>query len=431
MITMNKNKKAYIIASFVILIGAVFILLGNLIEKQESSLNSILSNNLEKLQGNDRSDVDLDISTSKEKFSYELLADNLVIPWGMVFLPNGNLLVTERPGRVRIIIDGKLQAEPVAVIDKAIEFGEGGLLGIELHPDFDQNGYVYLYYTYKEENGNTLNRVVRMTFDGSSLQNEEIIVDSIPGAQFHNGGRIKFGPDGYLYITTGDAQNTSLSQEKTSLAGKILRVTDTGEPVSDNPFGDEVYSYGHRNPQGITWDDSGNLWSTEHGRSGNASGYDELNLIIKGANYGWPDIEGDKRTDEMLPPILHSGPDKTWAPGGVASLNNSLYFVGLRGSALYKVDFKQDSINTNISQQDIVNNNSLDQLNKQDQLDEYNKLLNENKSTITEIFKDEFGRIRDIVVGPDNNLYIATSNLDGRGKPNLNDDKIFRVIVDK
>src|SRR3989304_7661774 len=184
-----------------------------------------------------------------------VIAENLDTPWAIAFLPDQSMLVTERRGRIRVVnSDGQLEAQPVAELNQVEEIGEGGLLGITTHPNFSTNNYIYLYYTYMESGGNTLNRVARMTFKDRQLTDEQIIVDRIPGASNHNGGRIKFGPDGYLYITTGDAQNPSQAQDINSLAGKILRVDENGNPAGGNPFGNRVYSYGHRNPQGLTWD---------------------------------------------------------------------------------------------------------------------------------------------------------------------------------
>ena len=251
-------------------------------------------------------------------------------------------------------------------------------MGAVLHPDFESNHYIYFYYTYSSNNDDTLNRVVRMTFENDKLSDEKIIVDSIPGAANHNGGRLKFGPDKALYITTGDAQNPSMAQNSNTLSGKILRVATDGKPT--------VYSYGHRNPQGLVWDGQGQLYATEHG----PSTLDEFNKIQQGKNYGWPEIQGDEATSGMETPLLNSG-NNTWAPAGLAFYNGSFYFGGLRGQALYKVT--------------IVNG----------------------RPELKEYFKNEFGRIRDVVLGPDNMLYITTSNQDGRGNPKTGDDKIIRV----
>lgn len=322
----------------------------------------------------------------------EAVAIDLDTPWGVVFLPDKSLLVTERPGRVRLIDSaGNLQASAVDNPLKVKEIGEGGLLGITLHPDFSVNNYIYLYYTYEGAGDDTKNRVVRMIYQNGRLTEGRVIVDEIPGSANHNGGRIKFGPDGYLYITTGDAGNPSEAQKTDALGGKILRVDDAGQPVPDNPFGNLVYSFGHRNPQGLAWSGDGELWSTEHGRSGILSGFDELNLIEKGKNYGWPTIQGDEMKTGLEPPKIHSGSSTTWAPAGAVFVGDSLFFAGLRGQALYEAK------------------------------------IEENKITRKEHFKEQFGRIRDVVLGPDGYLYITTSNRDGRGSPESSDDKILRV----
>ena len=221
-----------------------------------------------------------------EQPDIEVVAENLEIPWEVAFLPSGELLVTERPGRLLKIGQDK----KVFQISGVRHIGEGGLLGLTLHPDFENNNLIYLYLT-STDNGEVVNRVERYKLENDTLTNREVILEGIGGASNHDGGRIKFGPDGFLYITTGDAQNSKLSQDTNSLNGKILRVTADGEIPSDNPFGNAVYSYGHRNVQGLAWDSEGRLWATEHGRSGILSGLDELNLIEKGKNYGWPDIQ--------------------------------------------------------------------------------------------------------------------------------------------
>ena len=334
------------------------------------------------------------------------LAQNLDTPWGMVFLPDGKILVTERKGTVRLIENGSLKDEPVALISNSQEIGEGGLLGIELHPgfakassgepNFSSNNYIYLYYTYQESSGSTLNRVVRMKYLDGKLNNEEVIVDKIPGSANHNGGRIKFGPDKLLYIGTGDAQDPSRAQDINSLSGKILRVTDEGKPAPGNPYDNLVYSLGHRNVQGLTWNQDGTLFTTEHGRSGALSGYDEINQVESGKNYGWPEIQGDQTKNNMTVPIKHSGATTTWAPSGIAYLNGSLYFGGLRGESLYQA---------------ILSGNEVVEVKTH--------------------FKAKFGRIRDVVVGPDNMLYISTSNLDGRGSPAKSDDQILKINPSK
>lgn len=315
-----------------------------------------------------------------------VVAQNLDTPWAITFLPDKGMLFTERPGRVQYI-DKNGNIVLVATIQSVKEIGEGGLLGIVTHPKFSSNNFIYLYYTYSSNGNDTLNRVVRMTYKNNKLSDEKIIVDKIPGASNHNGGRIKFGPDNYLYITTGDAQNPSQAQKTDTLAGKILRVTDEGKKVSGNPFDNLVYSYGHRNPQGIAWDSNGNLWETEHGQSAT----DEINLIESGKNYGWPTIRGKQTKNGLTSPVTQSGSD-TWAPSGAAFVGNSLFFASLRGQALFEA---------------VIENNQV--------------------VSIKERFKGTYGRIRDVVLGPDNMLYITTSNRDGRGNPENTDDRIIKI----
>lgn len=321
-----------------------------------------------------------------------IIASGLDTPWAIAFLPDGKMIVTERKGSVRLIDkkDGLFQS-PIFVFDDVVEKGEGGLLGVAIDFDFKSNGYVYFYYTYKNSANNMFNKVVRMIFKDNRLFFDRTIVDGIEASDNHNGGRIKFGPDGYLYITTGDAQKPFLAQDKNSLSGKILRVDREGGPVPGNPFGSLVYSYGHRNPQGITWDENGTFWATEHGPSGLETGNDEINKIESGKNYGWPEIRGTETKDGMVSPVLESGKGNTWAPSGIAYFDGKLYFGGLRGEALYKFSYV------------------------------------DGKPKLETLFKGEFGRIRDVVLGPDNMLYITTSNLDGRGRPREEDDKIIRI----
>ncbi|MDO8504096.1 MAG: PQQ-dependent sugar dehydrogenase [bacterium] len=314
----------------------------------------------------------------------QVVATNLRIPWEIAFLPNGDMLFTEREGLLRIkTADGQIKT--IATIEEVNEIGEGGLLGIALHPKFASQNFLYLYYTYKSSGENTLNRVVRYTLNGITLGEKAIIVDSIPGSSNHNGGRIKFGPDGFLYITTGDAQNPSLAQKKNSLAGKILRVSDDGTIPTDNPFPNSpVYSYGHRNPQGLAWDDKGQLWATEHG----SSAFDEVNLILPGKNYGWPEIRGSESREGLETPFLHSG-TSTWAPSGATTISDSLFFSGLRGSAIFELNLKTKNLKKH--------------------------------------FENQFGRIRAIALGPDGFFYILTNNRDGRGNPTAEDDRIIKI----
>jgi glucose/arabinose dehydrogenase len=315
------------------------------------------------------------------------VAKNLEIPWALDFLPDGSIIFTERPGRVRLI-DARegLLSEPLLTLSEVAHRGEGGLLGIAVHPDFTQNKLVYIYHTY-EEDGVLANPVVKFRMQGRTLDQPELIISGIPGASNHNGGRIKFGPDGFLYITTGDARVPELSQDRDSLAGKILRLKDDGTIPADNPFsGSAVYSLGHRNPQGLAWDDQGRLWATEHG----SSATDELNLIEPGKNYGWPVIRGDERAEGMETPVRHSGRE-TWAPSGATFWGGSIFFAGLRGQSLFEAVIEDGTV------------------------------------TLVRHLDRNFGRLRTVVAGPGNFLYLMTNNRDGRGVPTEDDDQIVRI----
>ena len=315
------------------------------------------------------------------------VAKDLEIPWALDFLPDRSIVFTERPGRVRLIAAGRgLLPQPLLEIPQVAHVGEGGLLGIAVHPDFTRNQFIYVYYTYRE--GNILaNRLVRYRKQGDSLTDATIILGGVPGASIHDGGRIKFGPDGYLYIAAGDASIPELAQDLDSLAGKILRIKDDGSIPADNPFpGSPVYSFGHRNPEGLAWDNLGRLWATEHG----SSATDELNLVLPGSNYGWPVIRGDEKSPGMESPVIHSGSD-TWAPSGIAFWNGSLFFSGLRGQSLFQVS------------------------------------LDSQPPSLKRQLNGSFGRVREVVHGPDGFLYITMSNRDGRGVPTPSDDQIIRV----
>lgn len=320
---------------------------------------------------------------------FKTIATGLEVPWDIAFLPGGDLLVTERPGRLkRIAADGGVT--DIAGLDDVRSSGEGGLLGVAVHPGFSANGWVYLYRTVTAD-GSAKNRVDRYRLEGDALVERTTIIQNIPGALYHDGGEIVFGSDGKLYVTTGDASQSALAQDLKSLAGKILRLNDDGTIPGDNPFGTAVWTYGHRNPQGLAWDAQGRLWATEHGRSGVRSGFDELNLIEAGKNYGWPEIQGDETGVGMRTPAAHSGSSDTWAPAGMAAHGGSMLFGGLRGEALYQAR------------------------------------LGDSPVTVISHFEKEYGRIRAVVKGPDGMIYFATSNRDGRGVPKQGDDKIVRV----
>ena len=313
---------------------------------------------------------------TKEDFELKVLVENLDTPWAIDFLPSNEMIFTERNGRVNVFDGNNLKN--IAKIEVS-EISESGLLGIAVDPDFKDNKYIYLYYTH--ENGN---RVSRFFLENDKLENEKILLDNIPNARFHDGGRIKFGPDEKLYVTTGDATNPSSSQDINSLAGKILRMNKDGSIPEDNPFGNYVYSYGHRNPQGLTWHPiTKKLFSSEHGPTRN----DEINIIEKGKNYGWPN-ECIEKGDFENPIRCYN--EFTLAPSGIAFYQGDLYVAGLRGAQLRRIVFENDAVKY---EEEALNN---------------------------------AGRIRD-VVEHNNVLYVSTSNKDGRGIPNIGDDKIIRI----
>jgi glucose/arabinose dehydrogenase len=331
----------------------------------------------------------------------ETIAENLEVPWSIVWAPDETIFFTERNGNLRIIQDGTVLEKPILSLD--VGGVEGGLLGIALDPNYSENHYIYLYYTYNDFIS-TENKVVRYVESNLSLSEDKVLIEKIPGGPFHDGGRIKFGPDGKLYITTGDAGNADLSQNKNSVAGKILRINSDGSIPEDNPFTDSpIYSFGHRNPQGLDWDESGNLVATEHGPTGwHGVAHDEINVIVPGANYGWPDIIGSETMDGLVTPIMNTG-DETWAPSGaefydgdkIPQWTGKFFVATLRGNHLHMIDFDLEK----------------------------NQIISDQK-----LFNGDFGRLRDVTTGPDGYLYFLTSNQDGRGVPEINDDRILRII---
>jgi aldose sugar dehydrogenase len=343
------------------------------------------------------------VSNSKSKNTTEtkaqtaptmtVIAKNLEIPWALDFLPDGDIIFTERPGRVKTIDSATGTIKQVGTIPDVRTGAESGLLGIVRHPQFVTNSYIYVYYSY--DNGGAINnKVVRYKLVNNLLTEPQTIIEGIPGGDYHNGGRMRFGPDGYLYITTGDGNNTANPQNTASLGGKILRVKDDGTAAPGNPFNNRTYTYGHRNPQGITW--NGNvMYETEHGPSGTESCCDEVNRIEIGKNYGWPDVRGSETKDGTMLNLLNSGPsaNDTWAPSGTAFYNGHIFFGGLKGEALYEVQPEGDSA-----------------------------------TIVATHFKHELGRIREVIVGPDNQLYITTSNKSTQGgTQQAEDDKIIKL----
>lgn len=329
----------------------------------------------------------------------EVFASGLEVPWALAFAPDGRLFFTERPGRLRVVVGGQLQPEPVAQFPAA-QSAESGLMGLALDPAFQENGYLYVMYTYRNQAGSLRNRLSRLTESRGRAGGEVVLLDNLPGASIHDGGRVKLGPDGKLYVTLGDSSDTSLPQRLTSPAGKILRVNLDGSVPDDNPFpGSAVYSHGHRNAEGLAWHPAtGRLFSTEHGPVGN----DELNLIQGGGNCGWPAVSGRGGAPRFVDPILVFNP--AVAPAGatfysgdqLSPWRGSLFFATLRGQHLHRVVLRgPDFLEI---------------------------------ETDERLFEGEFGRLRDVVQGPDGLVYFTTSNRDGRGSPSASDDRILRIV---
>ncbi len=311
----------------------------------------------------------------------EVVATGLQVPWGLAFLPNGDALVGERnSGRVLRVRPGSTP-QVVATISGVTAIGEGGLLGLAVSPTFTQDNYVYAYYTSANDN-----RVIR--FSLNSPQTQETILTGIPRGQYHNGGRIAFGPDRLLYISTGDAGQSANSQNLNSLGGKILRIHPDGTVPSDNPFpGSPVYSLGHRNVQGLAWDSDGRLYVSELGQNA----WDEVNHVVPGGNYGWPIVEGIGSDPNYRNPIV------TWrtseaSPSGAAIANDTLFVAALRGQRLWAVPLDGSG----------------------------------GAGTPTAVLQGAYGRLRTVAVGPDGWLWLTNTNRDGAGFPRPNDDQILR-----
>lgn len=322
--------------------------------------------------------------------SVQVLATNLEKPRSFDF-SGDKIFLTEKGGSIRVIDSGVLIDEPLANL-RVAEVAEGGLLGIATHPNFEENHFLYVYYTYVEDE-ELWNKVLRITESDNKLKEANTILDKIPASKFNNGGIIKFGPDMKLYIAVGSGTDHQQAQNIESLAGKILRLNDDGTIPENNPYLDSpVFSYGHRNPQGMTWDNAGNLYVTEIGPSQN----DEINLVKPGQNYGWPEQEcsGDKKYVDAL--VCY---DPAFEPGGIVyyssedlNLHNSLIVASLRASNLYQLEMNEGEI---VSQKSILSG---------------------------------LGRLRDVNEGPDGYLYVLTSNTDGKGFPDNTDDKLLRIV---
>ncbi len=328
-------------------------------------------------------------SNSENEFVI-VLAENLDKPRAIA-ISDDRIFVTEKDGLIRVIENNILLESPLATF-RTVNVFDGGLLGITLHPNFSNNHLLYVFLTYYD-NGVLWNKIIQITESENKLQTAQIIFDKIPASSFTNGGFIKFGPDGKLYVGTGATSDSShLPQDLNSLSGKILRLNDDGTIPKDNPFSDSpVYSLGHRHPQGMTWDDNGNLYVAEVGPEKN----DEINLILAGKNYGWPEQQcsGNSNFEDAI--ICY---DPSIEPGGI------IFYSG------DKLDFEFPFI---LSSMNTANLYQVD----------FDEGLSSQKSILSGI-----GRVRDVVEGPDGSLYVITSNTDGKGFPDRTDDKLIRIL---
>jgi glucose/arabinose dehydrogenase len=311
------------------------------------------------------------------------VATNLRTPWGLGFLPDGTAIVTERDTRRVLAIDERGRVRQIGTVPEAAPQGEAGLLGVAVPPDWTPGDDLYFYATTASDN-----RVVRAPYRGGRLGATEVVLDGIPNGFIHDGGRMAFGPDGYLYVATGETGVGELAQDRDSLAGKILRITPDGDPAPGNPDPDSpVWTLGHRNVQGLAFDDRDRLWASEFGQDL----FDELNLIEKGRNYGWPMVEGQGTSDDFVNPHVVWDPDQA-SPSGLAYLDGRLWLASLNGERLWRID-----------------------------------VTGRRASDPTDFFVGEYGRLRTVAVAPDGNLWVTTSNHDGRGDPAPADDRILAV----
>jgi aldose sugar dehydrogenase len=326
-----------------------------------------------------------------ENKNVQILATNLEKPWALDVVGD-RIFITEKIGKIRVFESDVLLEKPLATL-RVAEIFDGGLLGITTHPDFTNNHFLYVYYTY-EENDQLWNKVQRITESENKLLDAITIIEEIPGSKFSNGGVIKFGPDNKLYVATGAGPDSSHdAQDLESLSGKVLRLNDDGSIPDDNPFlNSSVFSYGHSNPRGMAWDKSGNLYVTETGPTKN----DEINLVNAGNNYGWPEQQcsGDEKFVDAI--ICY---DPAIEPGGIVFYSGD------------KLEIESEMIMASMKPENL------------DELKISEKGVKYQKSILSGL-----GRIRDIAQGPDGYLYIITSNTDGKAFPDTDDDKLVRIL---
>ena len=339
-----------------------------------------------------------------ENYQIEAFVTNLEVPWDMVFTSEKRMLITERPGRVRVVENGILKAEPLLKLSNVYTEYEDGLMSIELDPNYEENKWVYLSWTPQIGKGVGL-KIARFTDTGDQLTEEKVIFENLPAAIMHSGSRIRFGPDEKLYITLGDALKRKQAQNLEVFNGKILRINKDGSIPEDNPFANSpIWSYGHRNPQGIAWNpETGELFESERGPSvfDGPAGGDEINHIVKGGNYGWPLVSHDEKREGTIAPLIQFTPAQP--PGSLLvysgklfpEFKNNLFFGSLAGEGLIRITLDENDPN---------------------KISTWEKMENIN-----------LGRIRNVIEGPDGSIYFSTSNRDGRGNPTEKDDQIFRM----
>ncbi|GIQ71063.1 PQQ-dependent sugar dehydrogenase [Xylanibacillus composti] len=324
----------------------------------------------------------------QEVEGYRVLADHLRVPWAIA-VAGETFYVTERPGSIVRITPEAQERQEVRLAKPVAARGEGGLLGFVLAPNFEESRTAYAYHTY-EADGGVYNRIVLLREDDGEWKEVRALLEGIPGSFVHNGGRLAIGPDRHLYAATGDFNEAEEAQHVESLGGKILRMTLEGEVPDDNPFpGSYVYSYGHRNPQGLAWDSNGQMYSSEHGPSGSPGGHDEINRIEAGGNYGWPLFIGDDTESGFIAPLYHTGPTAI-APSGTAAHEQQLYVAALRGEALYRYDLAAGELEP--------------------------------------VWQGE-GRIRDVLVY-EGRIFVITNNTDGRGQAGDTDDRLLELNLE-
>ncbi len=358
-------------------------------------------------------DKDLPAPKLTPKMRVETVATNLEVVWSIVFAPDGRMFFTERPGRVRVIENGKLRSQPFFTVPDIEPSGESGLMGMTLHPNFAANHWVYIAYAYQDANKNQTVRVARYRETGETLIEPKTIIENIPASQYHSGTRLKFGADGKLYITTGDATKQTRAQDLSSINGKTLRLNDDGTIPDDNPFVNqkgarpEIWTYGHRNAQGMDFQPETDLmFQTEHGPSiidgvslFKRTGGDEVNIVERGKNYGWAKISHDMRRAGMETAIIQYSP-------AVAPASGMFY----RGNLF--PEFKGNFFFGTLKGESII------------------RLILDKRKIIAQekLFLKTYGRIREIAEAPDGAIYFSTSNRDGRGNQTKEDDRILRIV---